>query len=192
MPPRPGPADERTCPMSMGGAGMGGWNLMRSFRRDDAARSQRPVARARPPDRALRGALPPAAGRVPRADRRRRRDRRGQPADLRGDHRQRHPARRLRPRRRARAPARGARGRSTPACRSWQRWISARIGEGLIFDMRTQVFAPLPADADRVLHPDPDRRAREPPEQRRARRPAGLHRHPLVGGRQRHQRWPSR
>src|SRR5450759_1482087 len=30
---------------------------------------------------------------------------------------------------------------SDAALSLWQRWISARVGEGLIFDMRTQVFA---------------------------------------------------
>ena len=61
-----------------------------------------------------------------------------------------------------------------------ERWVSAKVGEGLIYDMRSQVFEPHPEDADRLLHPDPDRRPDQPAEQRRARGPAGLHRHPLL------------
>ena len=43
---------------------------------------------------------------------------------------------------------------------------------------------PRAADADRVLHPHPDRRAGEPAEQRRDRRAAGVQRHAVRGGRQ--------
>ena len=41
----------------------------------------------------------------------------------------------------------------------WQRWYSARIGEGLIFDMRVEAVRPRAAAADLVLHPHADRRA---------------------------------
>ena len=43
---------------------------------------------------------------------------------------------------------------------------------------------PRPADADRVLHPHPHRRAGQPAEQRRHRRAAGVQRHPVRRGRQ--------
>ena len=55
------------------------------------------------------------------------------------------------------------------------RWFSSRIGEGLILDLRTAVFDARPADAGRVLHPHPHRRAGQPAQQRRDRRPAGVH-----------------
>ena len=47
-------------------------------------------------------------------------------------------------------------------------WYSARIGEGLIYDLRVEGLRACAADADRVLHPYPDRRAGQPAEQRRA------------------------
>ena len=56
-----------------------------------------------------------------------------------------------------------------------QRWYSARVGEGLIYDLRTEVFIARPAPADRVLHPHPDRLAGLPDQQRRHGRPAGVH-----------------
>ena len=43
---------------------------------------------------------------------------------------------------------------------------------------------PRAEDADRLLHPDPDRRAGQPAEQRRHRGPARVLRHPVRGGRQ--------
>ena len=64
-----------------------------------------------------------------------------------------------------------------------QRWYSAGIGEGLIYDLRVAV-RPRAAHADRLLHPHADRRADQPHEQRRHRRPAGGHRHAR-------QRWSS-
>ena len=69
-----------------------------------------------------------------------------QPADLQEDHRRRHrhePAGDRRPRpgdRRWRCSSPGWRC-STRSCRCGQRWYSARIGEGLIYDLRTQVYA---------------------------------------------------
>ena len=60
-----------------------------------------------------------------------------------------------------------------------------RIGEGLILDLRTRGVRPRAADADRVLHPHPHRRAGQPAQQRRDRRPAGLQRHPVRRGQQR-------
>ncbi len=56
-----------------------------------------------------------------------------------------------------------------------QRWCSAKIGEGLIFDLRTRVFDHVVADAGRLLHPHPDRQAGLPAQLRRDRRPAGVH-----------------
>ena len=70
----------------------------------------------------------------------------------------------------------------------WQRWVSARVGEGLIYDMRAKVFAHIQQHAHRLLHPHPDRRAGDTAQQRRPRGPAGVHRHLLVGGQQRHRR----
>ncbi len=45
------------------------------------------------------------------------------------------------PDRRARPASSPAWPCSTPGCTIGNRWVSARIGEGLIFDMRAQVFA---------------------------------------------------
>ena len=68
----------------------------------------------------------------------------------------------------------------------WQRWYSARIGEGLIFDHAREAVRPHPADAGLVLHPHPDGRPHVPHEQRRDRCPAGHHQHPRHGRRERH------
>ena len=62
-----------------------------------------------------------------------------------------------------------------------QRWFSARIGEGLIYDLRTALFDHVQRHAARVLHPHPDRRPHQPDEQRRGRGPAGAHGHPRLG-----------
>ena len=103
-------------------------------------------------------------------------DHRGEPAAAAGHHRQRHPGAQHRL---SAGNRRRGRRRSRWSMPDWSAaaGISARIGEGLIYDMRSKVFAARPADADRVLHPDPDRRAHHPAEQRRARRAAGVHRH---------------
>ena len=109
------------------------------------------------------------------------------PAAVQGDHRRRHrrPTRRRQgdsswsSRSRARR-ARAVRRRCSTLC---QRWFSARIGEGLIYDLRTAGLRPRAADADRVLHPHPDRRAGQPAQQRRHRRPAGVHLDAVVGRR---------
>ena len=61
-------------------------------------------------------------------------------------------------------------------------WFSSRIGEGLIFDLRTQVFAPRPAPVAGLLHPHPDRCAGLAAQQRRDRRPARLHLHAVEHG----------
>ena len=45
------------------------------------------------------------------------------------------------------------------------RWFSARIGEGLIYDLRTQVFSHVQQQPDRVLHPGADRLPGVPAEQ---------------------------
>ena len=65
------------------------------------------------------------------------------------------------------------------------RWLSARIGEGLILDLRDRRLRPRAADAGRVLHPHPHRRAGQPAQQRRDRRAAGVQRHAVRRGRQR-------
>ena len=65
-----------------------------------------------------------------------------------------------------------------------QRWYSSRIGEGLIFDLRTAGVRPRPAPADRLLHPGADRRPGQPAQQRRHRRPAGVHVHAVRCGEQ--------
>ncbi len=51
-----------------------------------------------------------------------------------------------------------------------QRYYSARIGEGLIYDLRVEALRPRAAHADRVLHPHADGRAAVAVEQRRRRR----------------------
>ena len=58
-----------------------------------------------------------------------------------------------------------------------QRWYSARIGEGLIYDLRIALVRQGAADADRVLHPDADRQRDQPAEQRRRRRAVRSHQH---------------
>ena len=65
------------------------------------------------------------------------------------------------------------------------RWLSSRIGEGLILDLRRAVFDHVQRDAGRVLHPHPDRRAGQPAQQRRDRGAAGVHRHAVRRGQQR-------
>ena len=78
--------------------------------------------------------------------------------------------------RRRAGPARGRGSRCVDALLGLvQRYYSARIGEGLIYDLRTAGLRPRAAAAGRVLHPHPDRRAGLPAQQRRHRRPAGVH-----------------
>ena len=136
--------------------------------------------------------VPQRPRRLPRGDRRRLAHRRADPAALRADHRQRD--REARQRRHHRPRRRSSRRSPSPArvLSLWQRCISARIGEGLIYDMRDEGLRPRPADAARVLHPHPDRRARLAAQQRRARRAAGLHRHAVVGRQQPRHRRPRR
>ena len=67
-----------------------------------------------------------------------------------------------------------------------QRWYSARIGEGLIYELRVALFDKVQRHAGRLLHPHADRRAHQPPEQRRHRRPERGHRHARIGRLQRH------
>ena len=64
------------------------------------------------------------------------------------------------------------------------RWLSASIGEDLILRPADRRVRPRAADADRLLHPHPHRRAGQPPQQRRDRRAARLQRHPVRGGAQ--------
>ncbi len=124
----------------MGGGGGGGWGLMRSFRRDESVTSQklsagifRRIARFAAPYRrmlsvflaliildALLGAASPLLyraiiddGILPHNS--------GLVVEL--------------------ALVLGALAVADAALSLWERWISARVGEGLIFDMRTQVFA---------------------------------------------------
>ena len=67
-----------------------------------------------------------------------------------------------------------------------QRWCSARIGEGLIYDLRRRAVRQGAADAGRVLHPHPDRGAHQPAQQRRRRRADGGHQHARQRRQQRH------
>jgi len=124
----------------MGGGGGGGWGLMRSFHRDESVTSQklsagifRRIARFAAPYRrmlsvflaliildALLGAASPLLyraiiddGILPHNS--------GLVVEL--------------------ALVLGALAVADAALSLWERWISARVGEGLIFDMRTQVFA---------------------------------------------------
>ena len=66
-----------------------------------------------------------------------------------------------------------------------QRWFSSRIGEGLIYDLRTQVFDHVQQQPVGVLHPHPDRLAGVAAQLRRHRRAAGLHLDAVERGRQR-------
>ena len=67
-----------------------------------------------------------------------------------------------------------------------QTYASARIGEGVIYDLRARGVLARAAHADRVLQPHADRRARQPPQQRRDRRAAGVLGNVGIGGEQRH------
>ena len=124
----------------MGGGGGGGWGLMRSFRRDESVTSQklspgiiRRIARFAAPYRrmlliflvliildALLGAANPLIYRAIIDDGILPHDS-GLVVQL--------------------ALLLGVLAVSDAALSLWERWISARVGEGLIFDMRTQVFA---------------------------------------------------
>ena len=134
-------------------------SLMRSFRRDDSITLLQALAGHHPADRRVRPAVPPAAGGLPGPDRRRRPARRGQPADLPGDHRRRHPAREHRAHRRARARPRRPRDRRRRAVAVAALDLGAdRRGPDLRHAHAG--LRPRPGDADLVLHPHPDRRAR--------------------------------
>ena len=63
------------------------------------------------------------------------------------------------------------------------RWLSARIGEGLILDLRTAVFDHVQR-MPIAFFTHPNRRPGQPPEQRRHRGPARLQRHPVRRRRQ--------
>ncbi len=58
-----------------------------------------------------------------------------------------------------------------------QRWWSARAGEGIIFDLRRQLYEHLQKMSLALLHLNPDRRADLAAQHRCRRRPAGNHRH---------------
>ena len=92
------------------------------------------------PDRWLRPPAPPGAGRVPRAQRRRRRAHRRHAGARRPGRRRDHRRRRRGPGGRAGGRHRRDRRRSTPWSGIAERWQSARIGEGLILDLRRAVF----------------------------------------------------
>ena len=63
-----------------------------------------------------------------------------------------------------------------------QRWLSSRIGEGLIYRPALAGVRARAAAADRLLHPGADRVAGQPAEQRRDRRPAGADLDAVRGG----------
>ena len=141
------------------------------------------AGRHRAPHRRLRAPLPAAPRDLPRPHRLRRGARRRQPTDPAVDHRRRdregqHRAhRRPRPpRRRHRDPRRGPVAVAALGLGEHRRRPDLRHAvEGL---------RPRAGDADLVLHPHADRRARVAAEQRRARSAAGVHRHDVVGHRQ--------
>ena len=56
-----------------------------------------------------------------------------------------------------------------------ERFYSARIGEGLIYDLRVRALRPRLGHAHRLLHPHPDRGLDQPGQQRRDRCPARRH-----------------
>ena len=120
--------------------GPSAFTAARSLRRDQSVKSAKVAKGTTRRILTLRAPLPAAARRLPRARRRRRRRRRRQPAALPRDHRQRHP------RRATRRSSSGSRSSSPclalvdAALSLVQRYIAPRVGEGLIFDMRTQVF----------------------------------------------------
>ena len=63
-----------------------------------------------------------------------------------------------------------------------ERWLSSVIGEGLDLRPACRSVRSRAADADRVLHADPDRLADQPYEQRCDRRAAGRHADARAGG----------
>ena len=116
--------------------------------------------------------------------RRRRRAQHPEPADPARHHQQRH----RRPRQPTRHQACLARGRDRHPRHARHARAALRVGA----HRRVADLRPAPsrvrtraANADRVLHPHPDRRARQPPEQRHHRRAAGIHQHARLGREQR-------
>ena len=177
----------------MGGHGMGGGGqfggVMRSMRRDDSVTSQRVTkGTAR---RMIQFARPYRTDPrlVPGAGGHRRRHRRRQPAAVPLHHRQRHPRARQVADHRAVGAGRGAGPRRhRPVHRDPVGLGQGRRGPHLRHAV--EGLRAHPEDADRLLHPHPDRRPDQPAQQRRHRGPAGLHRHPVVGGLQPDQRDP--
>ncbi len=71
------------------------------------------------------------------------------------------------------------------------RWYSARIGEGLILDLRDTVFTHVQRMPVGVFTPDPNGGARQPAQQRRDPGPAGVQRcSPASWGTSSRSRWP--
>ena len=138
-----------------------------------------------PPDHVLRPPVPPRAHLVPHHRRAGRLHHRGGAAAAARPDRQRHPAAQHRASCSPSAPRSPGLALFDAVLSIGQRWYSARIGEGLIYDLRTRGVQACPAPADRVLHQDPDRVAGQPAEQRRDRGPAGTDVDAVVGGRER-------
>ena len=131
--------------------------------------------------------------RLPRRHRPRRRAGRRRPAADPADRRRRHPA--------AATPGWSSRWRcrwppspsSTPCSGLVGGWLSRRIGEGLIFDLRTHVFGHVQRQSLAFFTRTQTGALVSPAQQRRDRRPARLHLHALehrlqhhLGGRRRH------
>ena len=175
----------------------GGGPMMRGGGRDGngppvvASRPERPHpgAHARNPQARAqaRARLQADARAVPLPRHRRRGARHAQPADPARHHQQRHrwprqsPRHRARPARRRDRDARHAR-HAHPALRvgAHRRVVDLRPSPSRV---RTRA-----ADADRVLHPHADGRARQPAEQRHHRRAAGVHEHTRLRREQHHHR----
>ena len=73
-----------------------------------------------------------------------------------------------------------------------ERWLSARIGEGLIFDLRTALFDHVQRMPIAFFTRTQTGALDQPHEQRRDRRPAGGHRHARLGRCRTSSCWPPR
>ena len=168
----------------MGGGGGGQFGgVMRSMRRDDSVTQQQVTkGTAR---RMIRFARPyrKHPGLVPGAGRRRRRHRGHQPAAVPLDHRQRASPSTTRASIIGLALVAAVLALADAGLSIGMRWVSAKVGEGLIFDMRSKVFDHIQKMPIAFFTRTQTGALDQPAEQRRDRRPAGLHRHLVVGGR---------
>ena len=120
---------------------MPGWMAMRSLTQDDSVKDRKLAPGTARRVAGLRPALPARDRRLPRPRRHRLGPRRRDPAAAQGAHRRGHhpaePGGRHRARRSSWPRSPSPRALLTLV----QRWFSSRIGEGLIYDLRTEVFA---------------------------------------------------